>query len=555
MNDKKEPLMEKVWHLLIGCLLVAFYALTRPFNHSESYDSINYALFAENFPLGTAPDSRNILFHAVNRILFVTSEWLGFDIGALELLCSVSVLAGASSVVLFARLMKKRYRVSSFAAWTGAAFLGLTYGYWRYTGAAEVYMPSIFLILCSLTLIFKFLEDDDAQNQRWLWAAGVLSGLAVLFYQPNIIVLFAATFVLFCSSSRLFAFVRYAAMGALIVVGGLIVSYLMVEGEVPTPSELIRFVTARNGEFRSRTPVHIALVKFILAFGHDLFSAHWTRTLDPVRTTLDPYIPGCVYNFNVVAYAGKGIQYLTAIAAALFIPVLAIFVRLHWVAARKWKFGWPDNRTLFLVGWMGLIGLVVGTIDPGSFEAWIPALVPFAGLLTVFVFEPCFKMGKQRTLIVFLLLVFCYNFSGGTMIWRNSEGDYFFHKTAWIRQELTEQDTVLLNEFDYRMVDYLGYYSDARVVHLTGEDRVTIARSHPEIHSVSLDEFLAKHATGQGKLYVLDDVLTPPPEIKSCRSGQEKFDAAMALADRIKANAVLVDSGTFGKTYQIKFAD
>ena len=551
MEEKKESFKEKLWCLVVTCLLIAFYSMTRALNHSESYDSLNYALFAENFPLGTSPDTRNILFHALNRILLVTSEWLGLNIGALELITSVSIVTGALSVVLFARLMTRRFGVSAFSAWTGATFLGLTYGFWRYTAAAEVYIPSIFLILCSLTLIFKFL-DEELENQRTLFAASVLSGIAVLFYQPNIIVLFFATFVLFCSSSRFFSFVRYSVVGALVVVGGLVVSYLAMKGEVPAPSELVSFVTARNGEFRSRPPVHLALIKFVLAFGHDLFSAHWTRTLDPVRTTLDPHIPGCVYNFNVVVYAAKGIQYLTAIAAVLFIPVAAMFVRIHWIASRKWKITRPDNRTLFLIGWMGSIGLIVGTIDPGSFEAWIPVLVPFAGLLTVFVIEPCCQLGKQRTLIAFLLLVFCYNFFGGIMIWRNSQGDYFFHKTAWIRQELTEKDTVLLNEFDYRMVDYLGYYSDARIVHLTGADQVTIDRSHPRIHTLPLDAFLAEHTTEQHRLFVMDDVLFPSPQIKSCRSGEEKFEAATALADRLKAHAVLVDSGTLGKTFQIK---
>ena len=554
MEEKKESLTERLWHLVIACLLIAFYAMTRALNHSESYDSLNYALFAENFPLGTSPDSRNILFHALNRILFVTSDWLGLNIGALELIVSVSVLTGALSVVLFARLMNRRFGVSAFAAWTGAAFLGLTYGFWRYTGAAEVYLPSIFLILCSLTLIFKFL-DDESQNWRSLVAASILSGIAVLFYQPNIIVLFFATFILFCSSSRFFSFVRYSVVGALVVVGGLVVSYLMIEGEVPGPSELVSFVTSRNGEFRSRPAIHLALIKFVLAFGHDLFSAHWTRTLDPVRTALDPHIPGCVYNFNVVVYAAKGIQYLTAIAAVLFIPVVAMFLRLNWIASRKWKITRPDNRTLFLIGWMSSLGLIVGTIDPGSFEAWIPVLVPFVGLLTVFVIEPCCQLGKQRTLIAFLLLVFCYNFFGGIMVWRNPQGDYFFHKTAWIRQELTEQDTVLLNAFDYRMVDYLGYYSDARIVHLTGADQVMIDRSHPEIHTVSVDEFLAEQSADQRRLFVMDDVLSPSPQIKSCRSGEEKFEAATKLAERLKSQAVLVDSGVFGETFQIKLAE
>jgi len=494
MEDKQESLKERLWHVVIACLLIAFYALTRTLNHSESYDSINYALFAENFSLGTAPDSRNILFHVLNRILFVTSEWLGLSIGALELIVSVSVVTGALSVVLFARLMKIRFGVSTFAAWTGAAFLGLTYGFWRYTGAAEVYMPSIFLILCSLTLVFKFLDSED-RRQRTLFAASVLSGLAVLFYQPNVIVLFFATFVLFCSKAHFVSFIRYAVVGAIVVVA--------------------------------------------LALGHDFFSAHWTRTLDPVRTALDPIVPGCVYNFNVVVYAGKGVQYLTVVAAALLLPVLFLLARFHWVASRKWQIARPSNRTLFLIGWLGLLGGIVGTIDPGSFEAWIPVLIPLVALITVFVIEPCYQLGKQRTLITFLLLLFCYNFFGGIMLWRNTQGDYFLHKTAWIREHLTEHDTVVLNEFDYRIVDYLNYYSDANIAHLVGDKEVVFKRSHPEIYFISLDEFMDKYGKEQHRLFVLDDVLTPSPQIKSCRYGEEKYSAALELASRLKENAVL----------------
>ena len=550
-SETEESLRERLWYLLIVCLLIAFYAITRPLNHSESYDSINYALFAENFPLGTAPDSRNILFHILNRALFVSSEWLGFEFRALELISSVSIVTGALSLVLFARLMKQRFGVSPFAAWTGATFLGLTYGFWRYTGAAEVYIPSIFLILWSLTLIFKFL-DSKAQSQWTLVTAGILSGLSVLYYQPNIIVLFFATFVLFCSSKYFFSYVRYAASGALVIIAGFAFSFMAINGNIPSIGELANFVGERNGEFRPHTAVLTGLVKFVLAFGHDVFSAHWTRTLDPVRTALDPLIPGCVYNFNVVTYAGKGIQYLTAIAALLFIPALILFVRIHWLATGTWKLNRPSNRTLFLICWFAMMGLIVGIIDPGSFEAWIPLLVPFVGLVTVLAIEPCYQLGKQRTLITFLVVLFCYNFFGGTLLWRNIQGDYFMHETAWIRQELTEDDTVVLNEFDYRLVDYLHYYSDARIAHLTDDDRVTFDRSHPEINCVPLDDFIDQYVSGPHRLFVLDSTLNPSPQIQSCREGEEKYAAAVKLADQLKDHAVLVDSTEFGKTYEIK---
>jgi len=551
MQDPKETRTKVLGYFAIFSLLLVFYASTRPLNHAESYDSINYALFAENFPLGTAPDSRNILFHAFNRVLFVCSDWLGLNIRALELIVAVSLITGAASVVLFARLMRRGFGVSSFSAWTGAMFLGLSYGFWRYAGAAEVYIPSIFLILCSLTLIFKFLDDED-RSSRTLLAASVCSGLAVLYYQPNAIALFIAAFILFCSTSRFFSFIRYSVVGSLVVVAGIVASFMVVEGGIPSTDDLVRFLSSRNHEFRERPAFFVAVVKSVLAFGHDLYAAHWTRTLTPVQTALDPLIPGCIYNFNVVIFAGKGIQYFTAIAAVLLVPIAAIWIRLNWIASKKWKLTRPNLQTWFMLGWLTLMVLVVGTIDPGSFEAWIPTLVPLAGLLTIWVIEPCYQLGKKRTLVALLLLTLCYNFFGGAMIWRNTQGDSFFHRTAWIRQELTEDDTVLLNEFDFRMVDYLGYYSDARIVHLTDHDRVTIYRSHPEIYSTTVDEFLASHKKDKFKLFVMDDVLSPPTEIKACRLGEAKFDAALNLANRLTENAVLINSGVLGQTFEIK---
>ena len=557
-------------YLAIFVVAVAFYSLTRPLNHSESYDSINYALFAENFPLGTAPDSRNILFPIVNRLMFVVSQGLGFDIRAIDLIAGICVMASSLSLVLFARVMQNGFGVSSFAAWAGAAFMGVSYGFWRYSGGAEVYSPSIFLILCSLTLVFRFLKSDD-QNDKdnddhreensnddenktsWLslYAAGVVAGIAILFYQPNVIPLFVVG-VLFCFPFRFKALLLYPATVALVVMLGLVASYIGIHDDMPSADGLVEYATARNIEFREPQPVHIAAVKMVLAFGHDVFSAHWTRTLDPVRSVVDPLIPGCVYNFNVVVFAGKGIQSLTVIAMVLFIPILFLLGRLHWMAARHWTLARPNTPTLFLFCWWASMTLVLGILDPGSFEAWIPVLLPFTALLTVFVFEPCCKQNKQKSLVVFLVLMMSYNFFGGLMIWRNNQGDYFYHKTAWARQHLTEEDTVLLNEFDYRLVDYLSYYGDAKVVHLTGADSVTIARSTPQIQVMPLEEFFTTFEHTTNKLFVFDDVLSPGSQIKECRNGLVKYESAVKLAERLKEKVILVNEGRFGKTYQVR---
>ena len=63
---------------------------------------------------------------------------------------------------------------------------------------------------------------------------------------------------------------------------------------------------------------------------------------------------------------------------------------------------------------------------------------------------------------------------------------------------------------------------------------------------------MVSHKKDRFRLFVMNDVLSPPTEIKSCRYGEARFEAAVGLANRIQQDAVLVNSGVFGKTYQIK---
>ena len=205
------------------------------------------------------------------------------------------------------------------------------------------------------------------------------------------------------------------------------------------------------------------------------------------------------------------------------------------------------------MAWLAILGLIVALIDPGSFEAWIPILVPFSGLLTVLVIEPCYRLGRHKIVLVFLAVLLSYNFFGGMIIWQNLSGDQFLNRTAWIRAELSEEDTVLLNQFDYRLVDFLQYHSPARIVHLRGESEVVIARCHPDIRTMPLDELLKQAEDGQFRLFVLDDVLAPTEDIKQCRGGDEKFAAAQALGKRLAEKAALVDENDFGKVYEIRF--
>ena len=47
MQQVKETRTERVTCFVMFCLILGFYETTRPFNQAESYDSINYELFAQ----------------------------------------------------------------------------------------------------------------------------------------------------------------------------------------------------------------------------------------------------------------------------------------------------------------------------------------------------------------------------------------------------------------------------------------------------------------------------------------------------------------------------
>ena len=110
-----------------------------------------------------------------------------------------------------------------------------------------------------------------------------------------------------------------------------------------------------------------------------------------------------------------------------------------------------------------------------------------------------------------------------------------------------------MNEYDFRLVDYLSYYGNARVAHLAGDDQVVMHRSTPGIQTVSIEDFFNKHQ--QGKLFVMGDVLSPTNEIIECRDGEQKFKAATELAKRLIDQSVLVNDHSYGKTFQIELGN
>ena len=58
----------------IFAALVLFYGLTLPGNTIEAIDGYDYALAAETIPLANSHDTRSILFHKINRVIYLTGR-------------------------------------------------------------------------------------------------------------------------------------------------------------------------------------------------------------------------------------------------------------------------------------------------------------------------------------------------------------------------------------------------------------------------------------------------------------------------------------------------
>lgn len=533
-------------------LLVGFYLFSQPVSRFESDDGYYYALIAEQCALlqhcevSDGLDSRSILYHAVNRILFVLLDATGIALSGFSMLVLISAVCAAFTWLLFARLLQRGLHLDSATSWLAAGCLGFSYGFWRYAGEAELYIPSIFLTLVVLNL---YVDAEIRGDDRWvsMIPAGVTAGLCVLFYRANVIPLFLAIPALFISRRRFRHFFVYGAAGTTAVVAGLVGGFLLSHQADLTLNSLLGFIFRRSGEFPGITALLDNPTAPILRILHNIGSTFWVFAFDPVFETMQRMLPHL--NFDEEAFAARNFRPLVFLPV-LILPVFMVSLLVCLASAFRHRAGTSSNGLIkYFFASFSLQAIIVICLSPGGREPWIGTLLPLMALFAYFVLGPSFQNGKTRGPIVLVGSFLLYNYFGGMGILQDRQGDYYSAKTSWLSGNATSRDLVLMSGSTWSFLNYLRYVVGVKSIVVTTSD---ISPNSP-LQTLGpqriRDEIQGVFQNG-GRLFVFGEFLNPTQRL--ARKSKPLFNLTKEMALQFKARARLVDTGRIGQTYEIR---
>ncbi|MGE0845823.1 MAG: hypothetical protein AB7L41_06105, partial [Flavobacteriaceae bacterium] len=380
------------WLLAAFSIAALFYWFTRAANHAVATDAWLYAYAAEENPIWRFFDTRMMLFHMLNRAVWLASDRAGLGLDGFTAINLVTVAGAAGGVVMAYRLLRTAFAVDIWPAVLGAACLGFSFGYWHYAGVAEVYTPSCFIALALSCAILPRLKAG-ASLSAWVgW--GALSGLAALFYQPLVFPLFFAMGIAFLAARRVVAFIVYGAAGVAVVAAGYALAYASDYASLPGPFELAEFAANRFGEFSVAEPYTLRKLLWApLAIAHDTVSTYWLFAFDRINSAWSHVQPDRdIGAERFAAVAGRPLDY----AAIVLVPALlaaGLALAARNVSARPLREGGVAG--IYLAAWAAIILVVHTIIDPRSMEAWIMLLPPLSLLFALLVVAPAWRRGDR----------------------------------------------------------------------------------------------------------------------------------------------------------------
>ncbi|MCA0351957.1 MAG: DUF2723 domain-containing protein [Chloroflexi bacterium] len=320
--------------------LIGLYSLTLTQIHT--FDAYSYATAVQAKPWRESFHPHHLLYGPLGEIVYWLSQGLGYRGMAFGPLQMLNVLAGASGVIIWWRLLQ-RLTNQPWLATSGSVLVGGAYAWWYYAVEVEVYtLAGLFLIIATGLLIRLAEAPKTLSNWRWL---GLAHSAAILFHQTNVLWLVPVLAVWLSAAwgttawqQRWQAFLQYAMVG-LLVVGG---SYAIV-----------------------------------------MFGLSGFRTWPQVQQWLFEYANTGLWgttNANTFANLLNGWQHTIHgwLGGAVLLASLGLI-------AWRWRLMWRQSRMLVVLAatWLITYSLFFGWWEPDNIEFWIACLPPWALLITL----------------------------------------------------------------------------------------------------------------------------------------------------------------------------
>ncbi len=504
--------MKKASLLFLAAL--AFLALTVPANQLEAEDAYYYARMVEQGRGVELFHPHHLLYLPLSRSVFRCAQAVGYAGCAFPVLIALSALAGAAAVALFARIL------DSGAARRGPFALALlfSYGFWRYSVTAEIYLPALALMLGALGAAVRAQQED-----RCFWIGIALSAAAGWMHLVSLPLALAAIPALYVLRRRR----RLAIVHTLVVAGLIAAAY----GAVTTGPGWRGYTdpsVARDGLTQPFT-----WVKAAAAAGQTLLSGNFIFAWPAAGDALQRMFPSRMLQEELFLgrQAAIWVRWVAPATCAVALAALAA-VWLRILARLRATRAEPDAlRGSALVWLAGSAALALWT-EPANPELWIAALAPF-WLLTARLWpaEPSESRAARLAPGALAVLLLAHNGVAGWAPIASPRSDYARAKFAWLNERAAKGDLIVTAE-SHSVVTRQQYVSPARVA---------------DAKFLRPEAWPALRASAQGRVYVMGDALAPFPAL--LRRDPESVARLRALADEIRPGLTLLHEDEWGGVY------
>jgi hypothetical protein len=516
--------------LLVAVLgTAAVYALTGPGNRSEADDAFWFAYDIEHADLRELVGDRHtahLLFLPLARGLFNLLRLLGIDGRAYDAVRLTNCLLAAAAVVLFGVVLRRRLRLSWFAAVTGAAGLAVSYGFWRYANETEAYAAAIFVIVLLCLVGFSGLRSTTA-----VVTAGALAALGTLIHILGVVpaVVVVPFMLMLERRARDLAIyvVSYTALAGTIAYGAF-------RYAAPPGQGFAGYLLGRSpgANYSPR-----AIPESVLSLAQDIATSSFLFAYDGIARRLVAAFP--TQYLMEEQYAGASADGIVRTVPLVTVPMLVLLAAVLVWSMRRQMLNHDRPRTVAgplaaVAAWTVAYWLVVVGQSSSAPEAWIPLLPAVWILIAVIVFDRAHDRTQRVLVVALLVALLVHNLAGGFWMMHSRATDFNAVKARWLLDNARNGDVILTADGAV-FERYLRYYSPAKVISLEGLPPDELANAYAA-------------AAGQpGRVFATEGVFNPPSQLRAF--DQVSFYAIDRFASDLRNEFRKVHDNDVGDVY------
>lgn len=462
-GDRSRTLLD----LGVGAIVSVVYLLTLSGNHSETEDSLAFAIRVRDEPHSKFFEGAHLIFDWVGWAIYEAVRATGITRDPLRTLQVFDALVAAATVALLARILL-RAGIRRPAVLVACGIVAFSYGFWRNGVDVEVYALSALTLVAALGVALHAVERPSTRSFALL---GLLNGLAVLAHATNL--LFGAVAIgalLLARGERpLRAVGRWLAAYAVTAAAVVVAVYATAAAtlRLGSPREFWSWLTVETqgpGGYGRISPG--AVKNAVVGGGRALVGAHSALAVHRIAAFVHTHFPS--KPLREEAYFLRGFSTalaLTLLALTVVVGLLLLALAASWLSRRtRTGLGEGAPRTLAVLCtiWLVAYGLFYTFWDPLNIELWYVFWLPAAVLLALPLAlrrRPPLRLALGAALVLGLFVV---NLLGSQLPQRSNADDYWRVRASWYRSHLRPDDLLISN--GYIWSSYLTYLSRGHVV-------------------------------------------------------------------------------------------